>query len=135
MFFFFHTRCVLWDVDLIFSPLFYSHIECSKVQSFLSAKDAMLLSSAATVVVKEILFMYRNMLAFLHSVVQLDTIFCFDLLQDQEALDRIVQLYSLRSPCTGKVGVVIQLYKCQNSKWIFAEYHSIRILKGDVTKT
>jgi len=42
--------------------------------------------------------MYSDILTLIHSVVQLNTIFCFNLLQDQEALDRIVQLYLLRVP-------------------------------------
>lgn len=79
----------------------HSHIECSRVQSFLSDKDSLPLSTAARVVIKEILSMYRDILAFLHSVVQLNTIFCFDLLQDQETLDRIVRLCSICCPCTG----------------------------------
>ncbi|CAH3027837.1 unnamed protein product, partial [Porites evermanni] len=75
------------------------HIECSRVQSFLSDKDSLPLSTAARVVIKEILSMYSDILAFLHSVVQLNTIICFNLLQDQEALDRIVRLFSISCPC------------------------------------
>ena len=79
----------------------YSHIDCSEVQSFVSVEEAMPLSSAATVVIQEILSMYSDILAFLHSIVELNTIFCFNLLQDQEALDRIVKLYSLHAPSAG----------------------------------
>lgn len=79
----------------------HSHIECSRVQSFLSDKDSLPLSTAARVVIKEILSMYSDILAFLHSVVQLNTIFCFNLLQDEEALDRIVRLCSICCPCAG----------------------------------
>ena len=92
---------VLCSLALNVSLFVHSHIECSRVQSFLSDKDSSPLSTAARVVIKEILSMYRDILAFLHSVVQLNTIFCFDLLQDQETLDRIVRLCSICCPCTG----------------------------------
>lgn len=91
--------CSLLPLNVSF--FVHSHIECSRVQSFLSDKDSLPLSTAARVVIKEILSMYSDILAFLHSVVQLNTIFCFNLLQDQEALDRIVQLFSISCPCAG----------------------------------
>ena len=86
---------------LAFSLFVHRHIECSRVQSFLSDEDSLPLSTAARVVIKEILSMYSDILEFLHSVVQLNTIFCFNLLQDQEALDRIVRLCSICCPCAG----------------------------------
>lgn len=61
------------------------------------------LPRASDVVIREILSMYSDILAFLYSVVKLNTIFCFNLLQDQEALDRIVLLFSLEASLAGKV--------------------------------
>ena len=92
---------VLWSFSFKRFLFVHSHIESSRVQSFLSDKDSLPLSTAARVVIKEILSMYIDILAFLHSVVQLNTIFCFNLLQDQEALDRIVRLFSICCPCAG----------------------------------
>lgn len=108
---------VLEFPDWIFTPLFKgrclqyrffprSHVECSEVQGFLSSEDSTPLSRAASVVIQEILSMYSDILAFLHSVVQLNTIFCFNLLRDQEALDRIMQLYSLHAPSASKLHTV-----------------------------
>ena len=59
------------------------------------------LSCASIVVIREILSMYSEILSFLHNVVKLNTIFCFNLLQDHEALDRIVLLFSLDASHTG----------------------------------
>jgi len=72
-----------------------NHVECSEVQSYLCGEASLPLPRASAVVIREILSMYSDILAFLHSVVKLNTIFCFNLLQDQEALDRIVLLFSL----------------------------------------
>ncbi|XP_068721388.1 rotatin-like isoform X1 [Montipora capricornis] len=72
------------------------HIEFSEVQSFLAAEDSVLRSRAANVVIEDTLSMYSDILNFLHTVVRLNTIFCFSLLQDSAAIDRIVKLFSLR---------------------------------------
>ena len=83
-------------------PVFIrSHVECSEVISFLSIEDSTPASRATTVVIQEIFSMYSDILTFLRSVVELSTIFCFGLLQDQEAVDRIVQLYSLHASSEG----------------------------------
>ena len=85
------------------------------MQSFLSDENSTSLSRAAAVVIQEILSMYSDILTLLHSVVQLNTIFCFNLLQDQEALDRIVQLYLLRVPSAGTV-----LFMIFKSEYVFS---------------
>lgn len=91
----------------------YSYVECSEVQSHLCAEDPLPLPCASAVVIREVLSMYSDILAFLHSVVKLNTIFCFNLLQDQEALDRIVVLFSLEASHVGKVLIMQQLlYTC-----------------------
>ena len=74
----------------------HSHIEFSEVHSFLAAEDSVLRSRAANVVIQDTLSMYSDILNFLHTVVRLNTIFCFSLLQDSAAIDRIVKLFSLR---------------------------------------
>lgn len=88
------------NLTLLFST--NSHIECSELQSFLASGDSVPRSRAATVVIQEILSMYSDILTFLHTVVQLNTIFCFSLLQDQDSLDRIVQLFSLHDTDAGE---------------------------------
>lgn len=72
-----------------------NHVECSEVQNYLCGEASLPLPRASAVVIREILSMYSDILAFLHSVVKLNTIFCFNLLQAQEALDTIVFLFSL----------------------------------------
>lgn len=99
------------ESNTIFLSLFlYRHVECSEVQSYLCGEDPLPLPRASAVVIREILSMYRDILAFLYSVVKLNTIFCFNLLQDEEALDRIVLLFSLEASLAGKVLVQSSSY-------------------------
>ena len=58
--------------------------------------------------------MYSDILAFLHSVLKLNTVFCFNLLQAQEALDRIVLLFSLDATFTGRVQSFGQELSCKD---------------------
>ena len=109
-----HLQKVLLSIQrvtwIFVSSFLYSHVECSEVQSYLCGENPLPLPGASAVVIREILSMYRDILAFLYSVVKLNTIFCFNLLQDQEALDRIVLLFSLEASLAGKVLVQSSSY-------------------------
>ena len=104
--------CPKWNTNnqcvFFLSPFLFSHVVCSEVQSYLCGEASLPLPRASAVVIREILSMYSDVLAFLHSVVKLNTIFCFNLLQDQEALDRIVLLLSLDASFAGRMIVRIQ---------------------------
>ena len=94
----------------VFCLLFlFSHVECSEVQNYLCGEASLPLQRASAVAIREILSMYSDILAFLHSVVKLNTIFCFNLLQAQEALDRIVILFSLDASLAGRVIIRVSI--------------------------
>lgn len=88
---------------LIFLLFVCSHIDCTEVQGYLCVEEPTPLSCASAAVIQEILCMYSEILSFLHTVVKVNTIFCFTLLQDHKALDRIMLLFSLDASHTGKL--------------------------------
>ena len=103
--------CPEWNTNnrCVFCLSFlFSHVECSEIQNYLCGEASLPLQRASTVVIREILSMYSDILAFFHSVVKLNTIFCFNLLQGQEALERILLLLSLDASFAGRVIIRIR---------------------------